>query len=785
MSTMLQDIRYGFRLLRAQPVFSAVAVATLALGLGATTALFSVIDAAILRPLPYPNPEQLVTIYNIDPSKPEARYMPSVTDMTAWREQLPGVFTQLATWKNETVVSLQGAEPERLAVMRVNADYLPLHGVLPMTGRPFATADMRLDAPPVVLLGHAYWQRQFNGDRGVVGRLITFAGESAAIVGVLPPIPGSTTPVWRPLQLTDGAAQAGQFRVFGRLRAGVSLEQAQREMNALAARTEPGSGVVLQSMSSYTTQEYWTTLRILAAAVAFVLAIACVNVAGLQLARGAARRHELAVRAAIGAAPGRLFRQLLTESLTLAGVAGALGVFLAWATLEFLVANIPLTLRSDVPVQLDLRVLVFGLAITVVAGVSFGLVPAIRLSGARVGAVLARTPRAHGSAISRRTGQALVAAEVAMALVLLAGAGLMLRSLTRIYAVDLGFQPSSILTMEVTPVDARPAAYQQFYPALLERVRAVSGVVAAGAIDTLPLGGSVRFGMVNVDGKTQGIEIRQILPGYFEAMGLSLVAGRFLRDGDSAGAVVINERAARTLFGDPRPVGRRFGRKLESEVVGVVASVRHMGPQEPIEPEMYQLAAGGTSSYAGQAQGRPLTIVVRPAAGVAQASGLAEQLRERAQSTGQRAIVRRIRTGDDWFGWWTTTARQRTVLIGLLGSLGATLALVGILGVTAYAVARRTREIGVRMAFGATAGRVVRSIVGETALPVLAGVLLGVLGAALSTRLIEAFLFETSPTDPASFAAAAATLGGLACVAAWLPARRAARVNPIEALRED
>jgi predicted permease len=782
MDALIHDLRCGIRQLLRQRASSLVAVVTLALGIGASTAIFSVIDAAMLKQLPYPDPDQLVTVYRVSRDSPDGRYAVSVADMRTWNEHVPGVFSQLATWRNESVISLEGPEPERLDVMRVNADYLPLHGIAPIAGRGFMPEDMHLTAPPVVLLGHAYWQRQFNGNREIVGRQITLAGESAMIVGILPPARSHTTPIWRPLQLTDEAARAQHFRVFGRLRPGISIQQAQRDLSALADRLEPGTGIALESMTAYSTRGRWTTLRILLVAVLCVLAIACVNTAGLQLARGAARQHEIAIRASIGAGRARLVRQLLTETVVLYVAAGALGVVVAGLSLEFLVANIPLTLRSEVPVQLDLRVLGFSVALAIVTGIGFGLVPALRLSSSRLGSMLARTKRAQGSALSRRGGQVVVAAEVAIAVVLLSGAGLMIRTFARINAVDLGFEPSAFLTMEVTPLDSRPAAYEEFYRALLERLRAIPGVAAAGAIDTLPLGGSSRFGVLRFDGKAVPIDTRQVLPGYFEAIGLPLVAGRLLTDGDGMDGVVVNDEAARSIFGGAA-VGRRIGKGNTQEVVGVVGNLRHSGPERPAVAELYVRANAGASSAAGQQQGRPLIVVVRPAPGMA--SQLPDLLRQAAQMTGQRALVRSIQTGDAWLTEWTTAPRQRTVLLGLLGGIGVLLAFVGIFGVTAYSVARRTQEIGLRMTFGARPQQVVRTILRDAAWPIGIGTIAGIGGAALTTRIIESFLFETTPTDAATFAGVALTLVLIGSLAALVPALHAARVDPAITLRAE
>lgn len=793
METIRQDIRYALRLLRKQAGFSIVAVITLALGIGATTAIFSVIDAVLLRPLPYPHPEQLVTVLLDAPGgNPKRRPVPAYLNVQDWR-QLPGVFTHVATFKNESAVVIEGSEPERLSVLRISADYLSMYGAPLTAGRMFTDDDQRLNAEPVVILGYSYWLRQFAGNRDVIGRQLHFSGSTATIVGVAGSTFDSTTPLYRPLQLTDAGARARQFRVLARLRAGITIPQAERALNEQAARIAvdrpdmAGMGVVLQSMYDYVTTGQWTTLRVLLAAVLCVLLIACVNVAGLQFARGATRYHELAVRASIGAGRWRLCRQLLTESLVLAVVAGGLGLLAATLTLGTIKANLPIYSQSDQPIAINGRVLAVAAGLAMLTGLIFGIAPALRLSRVRIGQVLARSSRGHGSALTRRTGRALIAIEVALAVVLLAGGGLMIRSFTQLLAVDLGFGASDIVTVEATPVDSSQQAYANYYAAVIDRIRAIPGVAAVGATDSLPLAGSYSVASVDVEGRREAIEIRKVAGRYIEAMEIPVIAGRsFDETLDAAGSpALLNEAGARKLFGVASPIGRQVTlNNVAREIVGVVGNVRHLGPSSPVSAELYVPAASGAQSFSvsGQAQGLALIIVVQLSGPIA---GLADRLRHVAQETGQPAIVRRIRSGDDWLSAAVTTPRQRTVLLGTLGAMGLVLALVGIFGTTAYMVARRVQEIGVRMAFGAGPGQVVSAIVRDAMVPLALGVTLGLAGAALATRVVESFLFGVSPRDPGTFVAVAAVLGVAGLLAAWLPARRAARVDPVQALRAE
>jgi predicted permease len=526
---------------------------------------------------------------------------------------------------------------------------------------------------------------------------------------------------------------------------------------------------------------------VLAGAVGLILLIACVNVAGLQLARGAARRSELAVRASLGAGRGRLVRQLLTESVVLALPAGALGVLLAWVSLDTLVANIPLSLPANSPVTLNLKVLALTAALLVPTTLLFGLAPAIRLSRVRIGSVLARGSRQVGSSLSHRGGQLLIAAEVALAVILVAGAGLMIRSFARISAVDLGFTPQGLTTMEVLPLERSAAAHKEYYVQLAQRLRTIPGVTSVGLVDNFALGGGTSFSNLDVGGKGHFMTMFDMLPGYLETIGATLREGRLPTDADySAGfrGIVLNESAARTLFPDGGTVGRTALRSGGGEpwtIIGVVADLRHGGPLYPPERDADRMQAFFPLAPSDD-DNQAMTIVVRTSGSV---PALAEHLRRTALSIGPRVLVERIRSAEALFGDRVITPRRRTVLLALLGGLGLTLALVGVFGMTAYAVSRRTAEIGVRMAFGARPAQVVRTIVRDSALPIALGVLIGVGGALLATRTIESFLFQTAPNDPATLAAVAVLLALAGCVAAIVPALRAAKVDPASSLRTE
>jgi len=796
METIRHDVRYAIRLLWKQPGFTALAVLTLALGIGASTAIFSVIDAALLRPLPYPNPEQLVGI-NVAIVQSDGREVgptPSMDDLRFWQEQRE-VFAHVAGYGRAFFGTIaDGPEPERVETLGITEDYLALHGTAPMLGRDFNFSDMALGAPPVVILGHDYWQRRFGGRPEVVGETIRYDGSVATIVGVLPASFQAEVPILRPLHVEPDRAVrrgTGTPTVYGRLLPGVTLEQAAERLSAVMPDQVARDGstrkvdVKLYSRFESAIERNSTTVWIVAAAVGFILLIACVNVAGLLLGRGATRQAELAVRASLGAGRGRLLRQLLTESLVLACAGAALGVLLAWLSLDVIVANIPMSLPADASATLNLTVLAATAGLAVPTALLFGLLPAWRLSRTQLTSSLNRAARQSGGTLSRRSGQTLMAVEVALAVVLVVGAGLMLRSFARISAVDLGFDADGLVTMDVVPLEPSPDAQADFFARLLPGVRALGGIEAAGGINFFQLGEATAYSSVSVNGQSTGVNPFYYLPGYFEAIRLPLVAGRYPTDADFAPGVngaVLGESAAREIFPDGSAIGRQFnapGVDQPFTVVGVVGDVLHGGPLGEMGNQAYLPYRPSERSYS---RAQAITIVMRLSGRV---PDLAARLRQIAQGIGPRVLVERIRSGDDWFGERVVTPRRRTVLLSLLGGLGLVLALVGVFGMTAFAVARRAREIGVRMVFGARPAQVVGRVLRDAALPIVIGTAVGLGGAALTTRVIQSFLFETDPVDPLTFITVAVVLILTGFLAAWIPARRAARVDPVTALRTE
>lgn len=793
---MLQDARFAIRLLRKQPGFTAIAVLTLALSIGVSTALFSVIDAALLHPLPFPHPEQLAEAYVATPSSGGrlSKTYPSVSDARAWRSS--AVITASAVVRDNPSKTMidAGGGPERVIVNEISDGYLNVCGVRPILGRDIAERDVAVGVPSVVLLGYDYWLSRFNANPDVIGRSVRFSEKRswagpegvATIVGVLPKGFYLRVSMWRsqsleaPYALLDKRGTGASTIV--RLRAGTSLDDAAHALTAVI-RSQPGelpqTEVQLRSFIQETTSGYAPTVNVLASAVGLILVIGCVNVAGLLLTRGATRRPEFAIRASIGAGRGRLIRQLLTESVILAAIGGAVGVLLAWLALDGLVALVPLQLPTTSAVAVNGVVLTFALALSLVTAIAFGLVPAWKISRVSLHHRLSSGGR-HGGALTGRGGQMLIAVEVALAVVLVSGAGLLLKSFARTTSVDLGIEPSMFMTLDATPISQEPAALTQYYRDLRDRLRGLPGVAEVSAVDDMPVGDRSNTSFFEVEGHRNRLSAtrRNVMPGYLEAMGQRLVEGRVPPEAEvniSGPFFLINETAARAWFPDGHTIGRHITMfpKLVGAITGVVADVRQNGPLSRPGAELLVLST--------QPMTRAMRMIIRPMPGARVPS---DALRKAALDIGPTAFVEDVRSGTDWVALHVVTPRRRTLLFGLLGGLGLVLTLVGAFGITAYAVTRRTQEMAVRMAFGAEPRQVVRQIVIGSVGPALIGALAGLGAAYLSLRVIAKFLFQVSATDPATLAAACAVVALAVGIAAWLPARRTARVDPAKVLRE-
>jgi predicted permease len=807
LQTTLADVRYAARSLRRNPAFTIVAVLTLALGVGANTAIFSVVNGVVLRALPYAEPERLVTVSSTIGVR---QAMVSGPDFMDWRRQARSIADFAASYgsAHETVLTGSG-EPERLTQARVTANAFDLLGMRAVLGRAFATGEDDESAPRVAMLSEALWQRRFGGDSSIVGRSLVFDGFPTTVIGIVPPEMRwpNDADVWLTTRfsaddLAEGSRGARWIGVVGRLAPGATLAAARSEMDAIAARLaqldprhnqDVGTRVtpLLESVVGEVRKPLWVLLG----AVGFVLLIACGNVASLSLGRIAARSAELAVRTALGGSRLRIARQILTESLLLALVGSVVGVLFAVAGIRGLKAIAPVDLPRLDEVRLDATVLAFTLGLTVLAGVLFGVVPAMRGAATglhdRLRAAGRGSPGAPDGGRSRRL---LVVAEVALTVVLLIGAGLLLRSFARLRAVDPGFRAERVSTFAVSlPTTRYGTAERQrvFTSNLLERLGKVPGVNSAAVSFLLPLSGG-GFGFTfEVDARASGTgadepraQARVATPDYFAAMGIPLIRGRIFDERDRFGGppvVVISRDLAQRYFPGEDPIGRRLqtgwgmhDSRFGGEVVGVVGDVRQLSLERGVTAHIYM-------SY-DQWPLNDFDVVVRADAPYAAvASGARAALRELDPDipmAGMRPLPELV---DASLG----PRRFQMTLLGAFAVVAVSLAVVGIYGVIAYGVRLRRREIGVRLALGATRRRVVRMVLSDGLRLVMAGVTIGVLLGFGLTQVLSSLLFEVHARDPLTFVVAAAALIGAAVLACVIPARGAAGLDPVETIRSE
>jgi putative ABC transport system permease protein len=801
MRTLWQDVRFGLRLLWKRPGFTVVALAVLALGVGANTAIFSVVNAVLLRPLPYPGAERVVAFDGVNPSKGIKQSNMSAPDFADWQAQARS-FEALAIYA-QGGTNLTGAdEPERVTAAWVGPDFFRVIGVGAARGRALLPEDDRPGGTAVVI-SHGLWQRRFGSDPGAVGRTVELGGRSMEIVGIMPA--GFDFPqraqVWGPLQLdlSEEPRDNRSYSVIGRLREGVTLEAAQAEMDAISARlaasyavTNAGWGVDLDPLKDELVGELKTTLFMLLAGVGLLLLIACANVANLLLARASGRRREIALRLALGASRARIARQMLTEGVLLSLAGGALGACLSvWLT-DLLVALAPADTPRLAEAAADWRVLLFAVAASVLTGVAFGLAPAWQASRYDLNEPLKEGGRGLSGSRSRlRSG--LVVAEVALSLLLLAGAGLLVKSFARLQAVDPGFDPEGVITMRVSLPGARyrePARKAEFYAALMERLKAVPGVESAGATIALPLNGSnyligrgfIREGRPETPEEADNASYAVVTPDYFRAMRIPLRAGRFFdeRDGmESAKVVVINEAFARKAFPGEDPVGKRIhiwrDEKFPREVVGVV------GDTKPESLDAKDAALQMYVSHRQDAGWGGLSLVVR--ARGAEPESLVSRVREEVRALDRQLPVYDVKALRQVVA--NSTAYRRVAMFLMAGFAAAALLLagVGLYGVVSYSVAQRTREIGVRLALGAQGRDILGLVVRQGMLLTLAGLALGLACAFALTRLITGLLYGVTATDPVVYLVVSLLLAAVALLACLVPARRATKVDPMVALR--
>jgi putative ABC transport system permease protein len=809
LETLARDVRYGARTLRRSPAFTVAIVLVLAVGIGATTAVFSVVDAVLLRPLAYREPGRLVVMLHrgVNPVSP--------ANFLDWRRE-SSAFERTGAAESWAPNLSGGDEAETVPALRMTADVFPMLGVPPMLGRAFLPAEEAPGGDHVVVLGYGLWQRRFGGDAGIVGREITLNGEPYTVVGVMPrtfafpPFWATGAEVWAPLALADKAANRGgsSLRVFARLKPGVSLAQARAEMAAITGRLEkqfPGTNrhLVVRTLTDAVAGNVRPALLVLLGAVGFLLLITCSNVAHMLLARAAAREREVALRATLGATRGRLVRQFLTESLLLALAGGAVGMLIALGGMRILVAVSPPNLPRMDTVALDGAALAFVALVSMATGVAFGLAPALQAARQDVGESLKEGARGATEGGHRsRLRRLLVASEFALALVLSAAAGLMIRSFVALARIDPGFDPRGVLTMVVSVTGSREAEPQRrasFYEDLLRQVRAVPGVRAASAINHLPLAGDIWGWPFQVEGRplpapgdSPTATYRVVLPGYFEAMGIPILRGRDVAETDRLGVpgvVVVNEWLARRHWPGEDPIGKRIALddpRRESSwltVVGVVKNAVRGDWAAAPEDEVF-LPYLQTRRYLEKADS-PFSYMTLVARTDGDAAALAPPIRAVVASMDRRVPVSQVQTMEDVVAQSTAAPRFYLLLLGAFAAVAVLLAAVGIYGVMSYSVSRRTNEIGIRMALGAQPAEVRRLVVGQGMVLALAGAALGMVGALGLTRLMSGLLYGVRASDPATFLAACGFLVAVALAASYFPARRASRINPLAALRHE
>jgi putative ABC transport system permease protein len=802
-----QDLRYGLRMLVKNPGFTIVAVLALALGIGANSAIFSVVNTVLLRPLPYKDPERLVMVWEDATKHGYPRDTPAAANYIDWRDQNQ-VFEGMAALADLSFNLTGIGEPERIDGRRVSANLFSLLGVEPQLGRAFSPEEDQPGASRVVIMSHGLWQRRFGSDINITGKPLTLNGESFTVVGVMPPqfdFPSREVDLWVPIAFSSQeAANRGRhyLQVIARTKPGVTLQQAQAEMNTIAARLQqqyPNSntdlGATVTPLHEHIAGEIKPALLVLLGAVGFVLLIACANVANLLLARAAGRQKEIAIRIALGASRLRLVRQFLTESILLAGLGGIVGLLLSVWGVSLLKAFIPQNISQAKAITIDARVLIFTLLVSVLTGLIFGLAPATQASNFNLNETLKEGGRdsAAGSRGNRIRGL-LVIAEVAVALILLIGAGLLINSFLRLRSVDPGFRTDKLLTMQVVlprlkyPDHARRSV---FYTELLRRVEALPGVKSAAITTNLPLyrqGNSIGISIEGRPAPAPGQELivttRVVSSNYFSTMGIPFLQGRQINEQDrvdSPAVAVISETMARRFWPGEDPLGKRItpGSSDSADpddwltIIGVVKDVRQFELTADPKPQMYL-----SYEQAGFFEPRDLVVStdVEPLS-------LAATVRRTVWEIDKDQPVSNIRTMEDILS--ESVARQRfsMLLLGIFATLALFLAAVGIYGVMSYSVAQRTREIGLRMALGAQRSDVLKLVVGGGLKLVLIGVGIGLAAAFILTRVMSSLLFGVSTTDPVTFITISLVLISVALLASFIPARRATKVDPMIALR--
>jgi putative ABC transport system permease protein len=816
MNTLVQDLRYAIRMLAKKPGFTFVAVITLALGIGASTAIFSVVNALLLRQLPYNNADRIVMLWDRnDKLKFGIDNLPvSAYHFLNWREMSQS-FDEMSLLSSEGFTLTGAGEPERVSCTRVSGNFFKLMGVDPIAGRTINDDDDHSGAGKVVVVSYGLWQRRFGLDAELIGKSLTLDGNTYTVIGITPKgfqfprhkeMPAHVsvalqTDLWVPVALTDEQIERRgdhNFSVIARLRPGVTAVQAQSEMNAVAARLEEqdkesneGFTVKVLPFSEQVVGDVRPALIVLLAAVGFLLLIACANVANLLLARSATRQREIAVRIALGATRWRIVRQLLVEATLLSLTGGIAGVLLNLWGIELLLTLASEALPRIGEITTDTRVLLFTILLSMITGILCGIVPALQSSGSALSEIIKDGSKGATGVGSRRTLNALVTAEFALSLVLLVGAGLTIKSFAHLLELNPGFDPHQVITASIWLSGEGYSKEQQqaaFFKEAIERISSLPGVQFAGATSGLPLSGAENAGSFTIEGKPLPpaakaplVDRRVVTPNYFSTMGIPILKGRDFTEADEAsapGVLIVSESWAQRYLEDEEVLGQRvkLGRADSDRpwltIVGIVGDVKHTSIDSDMRPHVYWPQAQRPTGF--------MTIAIKSSSDPAT---IISAVRNEVWSIDKNQPVSDVKVMEQYVSDSLSRRRLNMTLLGIFAALALLLATVGIYGVMSYMVTQRTREIGIRMAMGASRGDVLRLITGQGMIPAVIGIVLGLGASIVLTRAISSMLYGVSATDPLIFAGVAVLLMLVALLASYIPARRAARVDPMVALR--
>ncbi len=804
MDTLLKDIRYGIRVLMKRPTFTVVAALTLALGVGANAAIFSVVDAVILKPLPFEAPDRLFVVWEKPPTHP--RNSVAAANFLDWKDRNE-VFEQMAARSARSFNLSEIDQPEKMPGLMVSPNYFDLLGVKPAIGRTFRSDEDQQGRHQVVVITNRLWQKRFGADRNLVGNTITLDGEKYTVIGILQPnsnFDRDRVQVYAPLVFSPGGINRSShfLTVLARLKPGVTVEQAQSNMDAITAaiaeqapQTNKGWGARLDPLrDQIISPELQKTVLMLFVAVCFVLLTACANLGNLTLARAATRHKEISIRSALGASRLQLIRQLMTESLLLSLLGGIIGILLGlWLVDIFTALMPPGIIPAEAQITIDHRVLLFAMAVTILTGVIFGLAPAWQASKTDLNSALKEGSRDSSIPVSRRRlSRLLIVSEIALALVLLIGSGLLIRSLLQLQKVELGFRPENVLTMHVSLPQTKYKTNEQvysFYSQMLERIEAVPGVEHAGLVTDLPIVGWSYGIQFSVEGRPQAdtsnrtfAHQQRITPDYFAALGIPLLKGRKFTERDNSAAppvVIINETFARRYFSDEDPVGKRLAvdtnPSVSCEIVGIAGNVKVYGLGDKAPEENLEIYAPFAMNPSADS-----FIALRATGPSVQLAGIVQR---EIQSLDKDQPVTQVRGMEEIISGTLSDERFNTMLIALLAAVAVALSAVGIYGIISFTVTQHTREIGIRMALGAQKRDIFKMILGYGLRLTVWGVAIGLVGAFALTRLMSSMLYGVSATDSITFAIVTLLLIAIALLACYLPARRATRVDPMVALR--